>query len=85
MGKLTFLIKISSNRLPIVQGGTHTMLGPTLAILSILPCPDDEILDAMSPEEREETWQVRMRQIQGAICSAAVFQILLGFTGMKTF
>ena len=31
---------------------------------------------------RLEIWQIRMREIQGAICVASLFQVLLGFTGV---
>ena len=57
------------------------MVGPALVLLSLLPCPDDATLDAMSSEERTETWQIRMRHVQGAIGAAAIFQIVMGFTG----
>ena len=64
-------------RLPIVQGGTHGFLGPILAILALLPCPDGDF----EGEELEEIWTLRMRNIQGAICVASIFQVIVGGTG----
>lgn len=80
-GVVTLMQTVLGVRLPIVQGGTHAFLGPILAILTLLPCPPDEVLDALDPDQRTELWQTRMRQVQGAICVAAVFQVLIGFTG----
>ena len=35
------------------------------------------------PEQcMEELWQVRMREIQGAICIASIFQLVLGYAGL---
>ncbi|XP_069971297.1 solute carrier family 23 member 2-like [Penaeus vannamei] len=80
-GIVTLLQTTFGVRLPIVQGGTHGFLGPILAILSLMPCPSQEEFDALTEAEKTELWQVRMRQVQGAICVSAVFQILVGFTG----
>lgn len=79
--RITSALPPAPPRLPIVQGGTHGFLGPILAILSLMPCPSPEEFDALTEEEKTELWQVRMRQVQGAICVSAVFQILVGFTG----
>lgn len=35
----------------------------------------------MSTEERTELWQLRMREISGAIAVSAIFQLVIGFTG----
>ncbi|XP_068218585.1 solute carrier family 23 member 1-like isoform X2 [Palaemon carinicauda] len=80
-GIVTLLQTTFGVRLPIVQGGTHGFLGPIIAILTLMPCPSDAELDVMTPDERTELWQTRMRQVQGAICVAAVFQVVVGFTG----
>ncbi|XP_064090453.1 solute carrier family 23 member 1-like isoform X2 [Macrobrachium nipponense] len=80
-GIVTLLQTTFGVRLPIVQGGTHGFLGPIIAILTLMPCPPDEELDAMTSEQRTELWQTRMRQVQGAICVAAIFQVVVGFTG----
>ena len=34
------------------------------------------------PIFREEIWHIRMREIQGAICVASIFQLLIGYTGL---
>ncbi|XP_050425735.1 solute carrier family 23 member 1-like isoform X3 [Adelges cooleyi] len=71
-------------RLPIVQGGTISFLVPTLAILN-LPrwrCPSANQVAAMSPQEQEELWQVRMRELSGAIAVSALFQVIIGLTGV---
>ncbi|XP_045619396.2 LOW QUALITY PROTEIN: solute carrier family 23 member 1 [Procambarus clarkii] len=80
-GIVTFLQTVFGVRLPIVQGATHGFLGPILAILTLLPCPPDEVLDSLTYEERTNLWQIRMREVQGAICLAAVFQVVVGCTG----
>lgn len=71
-------------RLPIVQGGTISFLVPTLAILSLPQwrCPAPEAMATMSPEEKTEIWQVRMRELSGAIAVSACFQVFLGVTGL---
>ena len=79
--------------MPIIQGGTFSFFVPTFAILSLaeFKCPDT--FDAtnnkwtnssMTYEDKTEEWQKRMREIQGAICVAAIFQVVMGFTGMYT-
>lgn len=35
----------------------------------------------MSPDEKTELWQLRMREISGAIAVSAIFQLVIGFTG----
>lgn len=35
----------------------------------------------MTQAEREEAWQVRMREVQGSIAMSALFQVAVGFTG----
>nr|XP_053626946.1 solute carrier family 23 member 1-like [Cherax quadricarinatus] len=80
-GMITLLQTVFGVRLPIVQGGTHGFMGPTLAILALMPCPPEEELEALSYDQRTQVWQTRMREIQGAICVAAVFQVLVGCTG----
>lgn len=36
----------------------------------------------MSPENRTELWQVRMRELSGAIAVSALFQVIIGFGGI---
>lgn len=71
-------------RLPLVQGGTISFLVPTLAILNLpqWQCPAPEILEQMSHKNRTELWQIRMRELSGAIAVSALFQVIIGFGGM---
>jgi solute carrier family 23 (nucleobase transporter), member 1 len=50
-------------RLPLVQGGTISFLVPTLALLNLekWKCPSKSIIAAMTTDEKEELWQIRMR------------------------
>lgn len=55
---------------------------PTIAILTTsFPTCDQLPLANMTDAEREEVWQVRMREVQGAIAVSGLFQVLIGFTG----
>lgn len=83
-GIVTFIQTTVGCRLPLVQGGTISFLVPTLAILNLpqWKCPEDEILDQMSTEDRTELWQVRMRELSGAIAVSALFQVVIGFGGV---
>lgn len=38
-------------------------------------------MNIMSADEKTELWQLRMREISGAIAVSAVFQLVIGFTG----
>ena len=73
------------DRLPIVQGGTFSFLVPTFAILSLpeWKCPSPEAIGNMTYEDKTELWQLRMREIQGAIIVASLFQILMGMFGIR--
>lgn len=57
---------------------------PTLAILSLpqWKCPNAEIISIMSAEEKTELWQIRMRELSGAIAVSALFQVFIGYTGL---
>ena len=79
-------------RLPIIQGGTFSFFVPTFAILSLpgFLCPEDFDMKNrkwtranMTYDEKTEEWQIRMREIQGAICVSAIFQVVMGFSGME--
>lgn len=66
-----------------MQGGTISFLVPTLAILNLPQwrCPDPAVLEAMSPENRTELWQIRMRELSGAIAVSAILQAAIGYLG----
>ncbi|XP_012278725.1 solute carrier family 23 member 2 isoform X2 [Orussus abietinus] len=83
-GIATLLQSIIGCRLPLIQGGTISFLVPTLAILSLpqWKCPAPEILNAMSMNDRTELWQIRMRELSGAISVSALFQVIIGFGGI---
>lgn len=44
-------------------------------------CPSPEVMANLTYEDKTEVWQMRMREIQGAIIVSAVFQVLIGFLG----
>uniref|UniRef100_A0A8D8RSW4 Solute carrier family 23 member 2 n=1 Tax=Cacopsylla melanoneura TaxID=428564 RepID=A0A8D8RSW4_9HEMI len=81
---VTFIQNTFGCRLPIVQGGTISFLVPTLAILHLpqWQCPAPDKIDAMSGEERTELWQVRMRELSGAIAVSALVQVFIGAFGV---
>lgn len=70
--------------MPLVQGGTISFLVPTLAILSLpqWKCPSNEIMNEMSHENRTELWQIRMRELSGAIAISSLFQVFIGLFGI---
>jgi uracil-xanthine permease len=68
---LTTLIQQSpiGNRLPIVQGGTFSFLGPMFAIVGMVTA-------------QNLGWQVAIQQVSAAVMFASVFEIVLGYTGL---
>lgn len=56
---------------------------PVLAILNLpqWKCPSKGEMDAMTADEKTEVWQIRMREISGAIAVSAIFQLVIGYTG----
>uniref|UniRef100_A0A8C5QU29 Solute carrier family 23 member 1 n=1 Tax=Leptobrachium leishanense TaxID=445787 RepID=A0A8C5QU29_9ANUR len=90
-GLCTLLQTTFGTRLPILQGGTFSLITPTLAILSLpqWKCQDFEINPLNGTETNftadPELWQRRMREIQGAVIVASALQIFLGFSGLIGF
>jgi nucleobase transporter 1/2 len=82
-GIITILQSHVGTRLPIVQGGSFSFLVPTLAIMNLpqWKCPSPAIMAEMSQDDKTECWQVRMREIQGAIIFASLFQVVFALTG----
>lgn len=39
----------------------------------------------MNAGEQEELWQVRMRELSGAIAVSALFQMFIGFSGKRNY
>ena len=67
---LTTLLQVQwGNRLPIVQGGTFSLLAPTFAICGMAGLA-------------EVGWEVRMQHVQGAIIAGAVVEIIVGASGL---
>lgn len=68
----------------VFQGGTISFLVPTLAILSLpeWQCPSKAEIATLSHDEKEELWQIRMRELSGAIAVSAMFQVFIGYTGL---
>ncbi|KAI5098065.1 hypothetical protein C0J45_11792, partial [Silurus meridionalis] len=74
-------------RLPILQGGTFTLLAPTTSLLSMPDwvCPawtqNATLVNTSSPEFIQ-VWQSRIQVIQGSIMVGSLFQVLVGFSGL---
>jgi uracil-xanthine permease len=62
------------NRLPVIQGGTFSFLGPTFAIIGMVA--------AQKLTGPEPMWQIQVQHVAGAIMIASVFEIVLGYTGV---
>ena len=62
------------NRLPVVQGGTFSFLGPTFAIIGLVAAKE---VSGDLP-----LWQLQVQEIAGAIMIASVVEIVLGYTGV---
>lgn len=62
------------NRLPIVQGGTFSFLGPTFAIIAVVA--------ANKVTGDVPLWQLQIQEISGAIMIASVVEIFLGYSGI---
>ncbi|MEO0509019.1 MAG: solute carrier family 23 protein [Verrucomicrobiota bacterium] len=68
-GISTLLQTTFGSRLPIVQGGTFSFLGPAIAI-----CGMASLVDA--------GFEMKMRHIQGAVIAGAFFEMAIGFGGL---
>ena len=68
-GICTILQTTFGSRLPIVQGGTFSFLGPAIAICGMASLAN-------------EGFEVRMREVQGAIILGAFFEMVIGFSGL---
>ena len=62
------------NKLPVIQGGTFSFLGPTFAIIGMVAA---QKLTGDTP-----MWQIQIQHVAGAIMVASVFEIVLGYTGV---
>ncbi|MBU0678944.1 MAG: hypothetical protein KJ626_12605 [Verrucomicrobia bacterium] len=68
-GIATLLQTTLGNRLPLVQGGTFSLLAPAFAICGMAALGN-------------QGWQVRMQHLQGAIIVGSFFEILVDYTGL---
>lgn len=89
-GIATLLQTTFGVRLPIVQGGgSLAFVGPTFSILSLpqWKCPDLSNAENStgSTIDSTEVWQIRMREIQGAIMMTGLVQTVIGFAGVVGF
>jgi len=68
---ITTLIQQSpiGNRLPIIQGGTFSFLGPMFAIVGM--CAAEGL-----------GWEVMIQQVAAAVMIASLFEIIIGYTGL---
>ena len=70
-------------RLPIVQGGTFSLIPPAVAFLTTqYPDCSTYNFQNMTYEQEQEVWMTRMRDLQGSIIVASLFEIVVGFTGL---
>ncbi|CAD5112311.1 DgyrCDS1537 [Dimorphilus gyrociliatus] len=86
-GLSTLLQTTFGTRLPIVQGATFSFLIPTQALFSkcpTIPTNNGTLISTPSvPESSDDVeWKIRMRELQGAIIVASLFEVFLGFTGL---
>ncbi|XP_077864728.1 solute carrier family 23 member 1-like [Saccoglossus kowalevskii] len=83
-GLVTILQVLFGVRLPVVHGSSLAFLVAIVAILALpkWSCPAPEIVANMTGEEREELWQVRMREIQGNIAASSGLLVVIGLTGL---
>lgn len=77
-------------------GATFTFLVPTLAILSLpqWQCPSDDAIIAsrnhseryqgyeVTDDEYTNVWQLRMREVSGAILMSSMVEVIIGSTGL---
>jgi len=82
-GVVTLLQSTLGTRLPIIQGGSFAFIVPSLTILALpqWTCPPQAEIDAMTDSEQTELWQLRIRELQGAIIIASLVEVFLGFFG----
>ena len=60
------------NRLPIIQGGTFSFLGPMFAIVGMCAA-------------RGMGWEIKIQQVAAAVMFASIFEIFLGYTGLMGY
>ncbi|KAL0968644.1 hypothetical protein UPYG_G00269570 [Umbra pygmaea] len=89
-GVCTLLQTTVGTRLPILQGGTFSLITPTLAILALpkwqCPALNSTMISQNSSGSMligsDEIWKSRIREIQGAILVSSMLQLVLGLSGL---
>lgn len=66
------------NKLPVVQGGTFSFLGPTFAIIFLLTAEKAKVAGI-------PLWQLRIQEVSAAIMIASVVEIFLGYSGIMGY
>ena len=61
------------NRLPIIQGGTFSFLGPAFAIIGMV---------AGKKLTGVDVWQIQLQELAAAVMIASLVEIILGYTGV---
>ena len=70
---LATLVQVTfGSRLPIIQGGTFSFLGPMFAIVGMVGA-------------QGLGWEVMIRQVSAAVMFASVIEIVLGYTGLMGY
>ncbi len=67
-GLATLFQQFLGNKLPIVQGGSFSFLGPTFAIIGMV-------------QAQGGNWQMAIQNVAAAIMFASVFEIIIGYSG----
>ncbi|MDI6860651.1 MAG: solute carrier family 23 protein [Caldisericia bacterium] len=68
-GITTWCQQLIGNKLPIVQGGSFSFLGPTFAIIGMVQAQGGD-------------WKMCIQHVAGAIMFASFFEIILGYSGI---
>lgn len=68
-GITTWLQQLIGNKLPIIQGGSFSFLGPTFAIIGMVQAQGGD-------------WQMCIQHVAGAILFGSFFEIILGYSGV---
>ncbi|PVD30099.1 hypothetical protein C0Q70_09360 [Pomacea canaliculata] len=77
-GLATLIQTVLGIRLPIIQGGSFTIIPPVIALMSLdkWKCPADPA------NYSQHLWKDRMKEIQGNLMLASLVQVFLGCTGL---
>ncbi len=85
-GITTLLQTTWGNKLPIIQGGTFSFLGPTIAVVTMASLSNDAIAASLAGVTGDDlirqTWQIRLQHVQGAVIIGAVAEIAIGYSGL---